>query len=197
MEFWIPLRIHPIFVHFALALTVVAITLDALAFWLAKPEWHRVAKLNLFFGVAGIAAAVLAGWFDHTSIHAAAHTHAEDMSDYMEIHQWLGWTLLAGFSGLLFWRSRPAFEVSRAYLLVAALALAGILVQGHIGGQLVFLGGTGVARAATPAPSGPHEGVAEHGGVRADQNDLDRDPEPTHEEQKDARHDHSQHEHAH
>ena len=122
---------------------------------------------------------------------------ASQPGDDMEIHEVLGWSLLVAFSGLLLWRSSRSFEISKAYILVSAVALAGIVVQGHVGGQLVFLGGTGVAAAAAPATPDPHEAAAEHHDTQAAQNDSSRDPESSSDDQKDAQDDHSQHQHAH
>jgi uncharacterized membrane protein len=62
----------------------------------------------------------------------------------MRIHQYLGWTLLIAFSALLFWRRRLGGAASRAFVLLALLAGVGMMVQGHIGGQLVYREGMGV-----------------------------------------------------
>ena len=94
-------------------------------------------------------------------------------------------------------KSRRAFEMSRTYILVAAVALAGIIVQGHIGGRLVFLGGAGVAMAAAPTPSDPHEAAGEQHGTQPDLNDSKQERELSSDDHKDAKDDHSQHQHAH
>ena len=145
MQWFIPAAIHPIFVHFAIALSLFGVALDAYAFFLDRPEWHRAAKLSLACGVLAMATAALAGWWDHERWHdAAPHVHGGGGISLMTFHQYAGWSLLLLFSALLAWRCRLGARVSRAFLTVASVGVLGVLVQGHIGGQLVFRQAVGV-----------------------------------------------------
>jgi uncharacterized membrane protein len=143
MEYVIPAAIHPIFVHFAIALTLFGVGLDAFALLRGKSHWHEAAKMNLIGGVVAMAAAVASGWWDHERWHEVAeHTHFTP--NLMEMHEYLGWSLLALFSLLLIWRIRSTTSPSRSFVWIALVGALGILVQGHIGGQMVFLQGAGI-----------------------------------------------------
>ena len=143
MEYAIPAAIHPIFVHFAIALTLFGVGLDAFALFTGKSHWHEAARINLMAGVVAMAAAVASGWWDHERWHEVAeHTHFTP--NLMEVHEYLGWSLLALFSLLLIWRIRLSASPSRSFVWIALVGALGILVQGHIGGQMVFLQGAGI-----------------------------------------------------
>jgi uncharacterized membrane protein len=143
MESLIPVAVHPALVHFAIALTLFGVATDLAAYLTGRKAWHQTARLNLTWGVAGIAVAAMAGWFDHQRLHeATAHTHAG--GDLMRIHQYLGWTLLIAFSALLLWRHRLGGSISGAFVLLGLLAGVGMMVQSHIGGQLVYREGIGI-----------------------------------------------------
>ncbi len=139
MEYVIPAAIHPIFVHFAIALTVFGAGLDAFALVTGKNHLHQAAKIILIGGGVGIAAAVMSGWWDHES---TVHSHLTP--NLMPVHQYLGWSLFVIFSVLLVWRVRLGLRPSPAFVGIALIGALGILVQGHIGGQMVFRQGVGV-----------------------------------------------------
>jgi len=146
MEFAIPAAIHPIFVHFAIALTLFGVGLDAFAFFSGRTALHQAAKFNLVGGVFGLATATLTGWFDHERWHASAiHTHTHDALNFMTVHQYLGICLLVFFALLVFWRLRFTSSVPRLFVILALFGALGIVAQGYIGGQLVFEQGTGVS----------------------------------------------------
>jgi len=143
MEYAIPAAIHPIFVHFAIALTLFGVGLDAFALFRGKRHWHEAARMNFIGGVVAMAAAVASGWWDHERWHEVAeHTHFTP--NLMQVHEYLGWSLLALFSLLLIWRIRLTAPPSRSFVWIALVGALGILVQGHIGGQMVFLQGVGI-----------------------------------------------------
>ncbi len=58
MELMIPVAIHPIFVHFAVALTLFGVGLDAFGLYAGRREWHAAARLSLICGVVGMGLAV-------------------------------------------------------------------------------------------------------------------------------------------
>jgi uncharacterized membrane protein len=161
MEYAIPAAIHPIFVHFAIALTLFGVGLDAFALFRGKSHWHEAARMNLIGGVVAMAAAVASGWWDHERWHEVAeHTHFTP--NLMEVHEYLGWSLLAFFSLLLIWRIRLTASPSRSFVWIALVGALGIMVQGHIGGQMVFLQGAGIrVDLEAPAVSVEPEGTVQ------------------------------------
>jgi len=182
MEFGTVVAIHPIFVHFAIALTLFGVGLEVAALLRGRSDWHQLAKLNLVAGGLGIAAAVLTGWWDHERWHAAVtHHHGSGAVDLMNIHQYLGVGLLITFAGLVFWRLRYKASVPKLFVALALLGAIGIAVQGYIGGQLVFQEGTGVMN--------QQDHPAMDGTSNANGGDVDGGHEEAHE------HDHSAHDH--
>jgi uncharacterized membrane protein len=134
--------IHPLVVHFPIALLLTALFLDGLALALRRPGIHRVALWNLFLGTMGAAVAV---W---TGLRAAEIAkHSFEIHQVMELHQKLGIvTLILGFLVVgwrLFRRDRLTTR-GRLLTLVVMLAMAGTLGFGaHLGGRLVYEFGVG------------------------------------------------------
>jgi len=152
-----PVALHPIFVHFAIALTLFGVALDAAALFLERPAWHAAARLCWGWGAISIFVAAGFGWLDHARLHAGGgHLHSEAGGEWMEIHERLGWTLVALSGALFLWRWRLGERVGRTFLALAAAVALGVAVQGTIGGELVFRHGIGVVHADHDA----HEGVA-------------------------------------
>ena len=63
--------VHPLVVHFPIALLLTAVALDLLAVALKRPGWHRIALWNLAMGTAG---AGLAVWSGLRASEVAKHT---------------------------------------------------------------------------------------------------------------------------
>ncbi len=53
--------VHPLLIHFPIALLLTSLLLDVLAAALKRPELHQVALWNLGLGVAGAGVAVWTG----------------------------------------------------------------------------------------------------------------------------------------
>ena len=91
--------VHPLVVHFPIALLMTALLLDGLGLVFKRPNLHGVALWNLSLGTLGTAAAV---W---TGLRAAEIAkHSFEIHQVMELHRKLGIAtlILAGF--LAAWR---------------------------------------------------------------------------------------------
>lgn len=134
--------VHPLVVHFPIALLVTAVALDGAAFLLRRPALHRVALWNLALGALAAGAAV---W---TGLQAAEIAkHSFEIHHVMELHERLG-IVTASLAGLItLWRlaRRDALRLwERAATTALLLALAGTLACGaHLGGRLVYEFGVG------------------------------------------------------
>lgn len=137
------LRLHPIAVHFAIALFVVGVLLDVVAIVASKPQYHWPAWINLTLGVLAATAAITAGMTAEASVRVSH-----------EVHQTLDTHKLLGFSGfgiillLCAWRFalRGGFP-QRAAVLYCVLSVAGLAAiggAGYYGGELVYDHGVGV-----------------------------------------------------
>jgi uncharacterized membrane protein len=157
-------HVHPMLVHFPIALLTAAVLCDY-AYWLgASPVWEGAGRCNLFLGVV---AALVAIWAGFVALPRAPHPAAAD--DLLTIHTALNLTASALFLGLGAWRLwRPgvlAQPRGGPTFLVVGLVATGVLWTGaSYGGRLVFDEGAavrpaatraGVHRHATPAPLMP------------------------------------------
>ena len=128
-------KLHPILVNFTAALVPVSVAADLLARWLKHDELRFSAWWTLLFATIITPFTAIAGWLfwmdDDTGV------------TIMTIHKWLGTALAVLILGLFLWRwtfRRRGGPVSVAYLIVAALFVAALVVQGTLGGHQVFSG---------------------------------------------------------
>ena len=134
--------VHPLVVHFPIALLLTALLLDVVALGLKRPGLHRVALWNLSLGTIGAAVAVRTGLW---AAEIAKHTF--EIHQVMELHRKLGIATLVLGILVVTWRlwKRDRLGVrARAVTLVLMLAIAGTLGYGaHLGGRLVYEFGVG------------------------------------------------------
>ena len=134
--------LHPLFVHFPIALLLSAVGLDVAAVMLKRPGLHRVSLWNLGLGTVGAGVAVWTGW---EAAEIAKHTF--EIHQVMELHRKLGLTtLILGTSVLIWrlWRRDQLTRRTRLVLLAILLVATGTLSYGaHLGGRLVYEFGVG------------------------------------------------------
>lgn len=127
-------RLHPVLVHFPIALVVIAAVAEMAAAVTRDVRWHAVAVANLRVGAAiGLVAAV-AGW-------QLASGADGDGTSLLTWHRWLGTIAAAATLAAAcaasdeYWR--PTFKswVYRIALFSAALLVS---VTGHFGGLMVW-----------------------------------------------------------
>src|SRR3954447_13699969 len=128
-------RLHPVLVHFPIALILAASGCEIVAIATRGREWHSAAVANLRIGTAFALVATIAGWL------FADSTMLEPTS-LLQWHRWAGAcsTLVAVgavllSAGSLARRSSHSIWIYRTAL-GAAAALVGI--TGHLGGVLVW-----------------------------------------------------------
>lgn len=150
--------VHPMFVHFPIALFTVALGADVLGRWRPGPEARTVGFWCVVLAVLGAAAAVAAGLVDMYRADLADATHR-----FVHLHRDSGLILLAALALLAFWRwriwRRPSASagVSSSYLAAAGVVFVLVLFQGWFGGELVYGLGAGVSAAGQGVVS-PEEG---------------------------------------
>ncbi len=155
---WAP-NVHPILVHFPLALLVIAVLFDGAALFLRKRPGVRAAAVSLFtLGAIAALAAFFTGRAaaDEILLPAAAQTTLTDHADWAMLTVWFyGLYALARLALLWFdhkgWTPRTRFwEQGWAHGLVFLAGAGGLflLVQtGDRGAQMVFQYGVGVQAA--------------------------------------------------
>ena len=143
--------IHPMLVHFPIALLSAAVFFDLLGRkW--RPEECRIAGLyTLVLGFAGAAVSVASGAMAEDVVeHSGVPEHA------IEIHEMLGFAAFWIFAGLLGLRLATVLgwicEQRTVSLLLGIAGVAVMLVASYYGGSLVYDYGAGVTGYPAKAP---------------------------------------------
>lgn len=140
-------NIHPLIVHFPIALIIVVFALDFLGAVGRRQSLISAANILSIFAALAAVAAVATGLIAEESVW-----HTEDAHELIELHETIGFAVLgAALISLIF---RPAIrkKKSKSSLLWVAVLIslvAALLVgyEGYLGGEIVFRHGTGVEKA--------------------------------------------------
>jgi uncharacterized membrane protein len=131
-----PDHLHPILVNFTAALVPASVGSDLLGRLLRKPSLHQAAWWMLIYAAAITPLTGLAGFWWKKQLGDALPP------EIVLRHQWLGIGLAVSLLPLLAWRwriSRNHSEPGGAYLSVALALVAALVVQGSLGGLLLFV----------------------------------------------------------
>jgi uncharacterized membrane protein len=126
-------RLHPLLVHFPIALILIAAIAELVAVTTRLPEWRTVAVANVRAGAAFAVASAGAGWL-------LASSRIVEASAALERHRWLG--LMAALAavaaalttGNVEWSPRGLWR----YRIALFSAAAFVAVAGHFGAVLVW-----------------------------------------------------------
>lgn len=138
--------IHPILVHFPIALLALSVAADLAGFFSNIDSLRSTGWWSLAGAALGGVATVLAGVFDMRRADLS-----EEIHERVHRHMKVGFALLAVITGLTLWRwtifIQPGLAVTAIYLDCAILAMALAGFQGWLGGELVYTYGVSVNRA--------------------------------------------------
>jgi len=145
----IQLPIHPVTVHFTIALFTISILFDLIGMITRNEKWHQAGWYNLIF--AGVASlfSILTGLIDSNQLQLQG-----EAARTLETHKTVAFIISAIILGCLFWRitHRGKFPHQNK-LIYFAVSLIGILVLiygSYQGGKLVYQYGVGVHSSGTP-----------------------------------------------
>jgi uncharacterized membrane protein len=126
-------RLHPLLVHFPIALILVAAVAELVSLATASPEWHTVAMANVRAGAAFAIATAGAGWL-------LASSRIVEASPVLEWHRWLGLAAAVASLAAALATSETDRPPRRRWLYRIALfwAAALVAVAGHFGAALVW-----------------------------------------------------------
>lgn len=146
------LPLHPMLVHFPIALLFASVLFDVTSTILTRDSLREGAFWLLGLGfLGGIAAAIAGGQAEGAAEKAGV---AEAL---IETHETMAYLTLGMMALLLLYRLllRNRFTTSAfaAYLVAAALGLVAVSATGHTGGNLVYEHGAGVNTAQQPSHS--------------------------------------------
>jgi uncharacterized membrane protein len=160
-------RLHPVLVHFPIALLLTSVIFDALAYALKRPSLHVVGFWNLLAGVLGAGAAAYSGYASERNLastlipQALIGSHREASLVALAIFALLLAVRLArgrgGVAGIERWLP--------AYLAVAIVGIGFLARAGHSGNRLVFDAAAGVRSPNYPPVAMVPEASASRGAV--------------------------------
>ena len=130
-------NIHPLVVHFPIALLPAAALLYVLA-WLAKKEsWAWTGLWLLGLGTLGVAAAVASGLYGAEGVMVAPAVREHLLVNHERIM--LGVLGLSVILSIWAWLARPMpLKGSVVFLVLLVVLLAGLTVGADFGGRMVY-----------------------------------------------------------
>jgi len=135
-----PDTIHPIVVHFVIAMVLFGVVCDAIAFLTKNTRLYEVGWWNMVFATISIFIAIIFG-----QVEAGLATPYAAAAADLNLHTLLGWSLSALLAGITGWRyiirlkNPGAIPVS--YLSMNAVLTAIVLFQVYLGDKLVWVYG--------------------------------------------------------
>ncbi|MEL7504624.1 MAG: DUF2231 domain-containing protein [Cyanobacteria bacterium J06554_6] len=135
-----PDTIHPIVVHFVIAMVLFAVFCDAIAFFTKNSRLYEVGWWNMAFATISIFVAVIFG-----QIEAGLATPYAAAAGDLNLHTLLGWSLSGLLAVITGWRYiirlKTPEKLPGAYLGMNALLTLIVLYQVYLGDKLVWVYG--------------------------------------------------------
>ncbi|MBE7381528.1 MAG: DUF2231 domain-containing protein [Leptolyngbya sp. SIO1E4] len=135
-----PDTIHPIVVHFVIAMVLFAVLCDVIGYVSQNPRLYEVSWWNLAFATVSIFIAVIFGQIEAGL--AGPYAAAEST---LNLHTLLGWSLSGIIAAVTAWRyilrSRDPKTLPLPFLGVGALLIGLVVVQVYLGDLLVWVYG--------------------------------------------------------
>jgi len=142
---------HPIFVHFTIALTSASLIFDALGFFLDKASLTAAGGWTLFGSAVTTLMTISTGLTSSTR----APIEEGEARSFLRAHMALGLIFFGLLVAVTFWRVslwQNAQGVSWLYLISLAVVSLVMTVQGYLGGELVYRYGVEVEQAHRELP---------------------------------------------
>lgn len=135
-----PDTIHPIVVHFVIAMVLFAVFCDLIGFLTKNTRLYEVSWWNLFFATISIFIAIIFG-----QIEAGLAEPYPAATATLNLHSLLGWSLSGIIAAATAWRyvlrSRDPKTLPLSVLAVGALLTGLVIVQVYLGDLLVWVYG--------------------------------------------------------
>jgi len=160
------LNVHPIFVHFPVALLSTSFLVYLLGVIFRKEELLAAGKWMLYFGTLAAALAVWTGLKAEETV-----PHAGEVHEILEAHENLGYVVLGLSVFLSLWTlvARTSLPKKGRIIFFAIFAVLALVISqtGDFGGRMVYLNGVGMGRKSMLGETAPHvheEPAHEHAG---------------------------------
>lgn len=135
-----PDTIHPIVIHFVLAMIFFAFFCDIVGYFTKNTRLYEVSWWNLAFATVSIFIAIIFG-----QIEAGLAEPYQAAADTLNLHTLLGWSLAGILAGVTGWRYvlrlREKEQLPTAYMVVSVLTLLIVCIQTYLGTALVWIYG--------------------------------------------------------
>jgi uncharacterized membrane protein len=135
-----PDPIHPIIVHFVIAMVLFSFVCDVVGYLTRKHRLFEVSFWNLFVAAIAIFLAVLFGQFE-----AGLADPYPAAKPVLDSHTLTGWSLSVILAAVTTWRfairNRDPLKVPAAYLGAAAFLVCLVCFQAYLGTRLVWVYG--------------------------------------------------------
>lgn len=135
-----PDTIHPIVVHFVIAMVLFAVVCDGIAYFTKNERLQEVGWWNMVFATVSIFIAIIFG-----QLEAGLATPYPAAASDLNLHTLIGWSLSAVLAVITGWRYiirlQGAERLPVAYMGVNALLTVIVLFQTYLGDKLVWVYG--------------------------------------------------------
>jgi uncharacterized membrane protein len=149
-----PDTIHPIVVHFVIAMVLFAFVCDVIGYFTKNFRLHEVSWWNLFFATVSIFIAVIFG-----QVEAGLAEPYDAAEATLNLHTILGWTLSGVITAVTAWRyilrANDPLRVPLPFLGAGLLLTGLVCIQVYLGDELVWVYGLH----STPVVEAIKEGV--------------------------------------
>ena len=136
---WIDV-IHPIIVHFVIAMTLIAVLFDFIGIFTKRSTLFEVSFLNLIVATIAIFVAIIFG-----QIEAGLANPYGSSKDILNYHSTIGWSLAAILSIITGWRyvsrQNNPNNLSLGFLFIDIMLALLVCIQVYLGDKLVWIYG--------------------------------------------------------
>lgn len=155
--------LHPMFVHFPIALffSATAFAILSIIFLRKRDLFIDFTIWSLIFGIIATAFAIISGLSEEANL-----THNETIHSLMGIHKLLGFVFTGVFILIVFWlvvrRSKMKSLEFKGIVVLLVLSSGILAYSAHLGGKMVYEHGAGVLPMEEILNSKPHDHEHKH-----------------------------------
>ena len=135
--------LHPILVHFTIALFLFTVLMDILGLILKKDSFHVASWYSLITSGIAVIFTVIAGLIAEDLVNASPAAQ-----EIIEIHEKLGFTVLTIILSLAIWRiilkGKMPIKGLTLFMVISVVGVIIITIGGYLGGELVYTYGVAV-----------------------------------------------------
>ena len=132
--------IHPIVVHFVIAMALITVVFDLIGVLNRKPNLFEVSFWNLLVATIAIFVAIIFG-----QVEAGLASPYGASRDILNVHSTIGWSLAGVLSLLTGWRyvarQRDPASLPKGFLVIDGFLAALVFTQVYLGDKLVWVYG--------------------------------------------------------